>query len=369
MDFRYQLDTLTWSDWKADTSVLLYPLLEGEHLFQVQGKYFFGTEDDTPAEHEFLVEYIYPITNIISGPTDGSTVDTSIVTFVWEVVTGTEYSYSFDGSAYSNWSTLSTVTYDELTEGTYTFNIKSRFDPLIEEETPTTINFTVDYFRPTTIITSPASGQTIDTTSVEFTWEVQEGAECRYALNSTGFTEWATITSITYQYLDEGQHTFSVQSRFNPLIEEETPVSINFTVDALQGPGLRVYMLKTNAAIGEEVELYIYAEEFESVMAVEFQIEYDNSILNPISLSQGDLLLESSGGALFITDIADDVIEVNLGLLDGETINGSGALLQLTFEAIGAGSSTIEIQGSVFQDLDGTNIPVSGTLNGLVVVE
>ena len=78
-----------------------------------------------------------------------STIDTSSVTIFWK---GNEfvnhYSYNLDSTQWSGWSADTSVTLNNLSNGFHIFYVKSRYGIGIEDETPATVTFTVDYDNP-----------------------------------------------------------------------------------------------------------------------------------------------------------------------------------------------------------------------------
>ena len=87
-----------------------------------------------------------PNTTITSGPT--GTIDYNDVTFTWtgsDDITPTaqlEFSYKLDGS-WSAWTFDTSKTYDDLSNGAYTFSVKARDLAGNEDPTPASISFTV----------------------------------------------------------------------------------------------------------------------------------------------------------------------------------------------------------------------------------
>jgi len=282
MKFCYQLDSMDWSDWSSDTLTLLIDLVENDHQFKVKGRYYSGTEDDTPAEHFFTVDYIRPTTNIISGPEDGSTVDTSMVTFTWEIEDGSEYSYSLNNANWSNWSS------DEYTA--------------------------------------------------------------------------------TFDYLDEGSYLFIVKSRYNPLIEEEEPQEISFTVNALQGPGLRVYPLLSKVNFYSTTHFSIYAEEVSGLVLAEFQISFDPDIVDISYYTKGNMFDDVSSSA-FVVEQTYGLLQVNFSTLGDTGLMGSGEIVDVSFFGKQSDSTYINIINPVFRDIDSNDIPIVETANGVLIVQ
>ena len=92
-----------------------------------------------------------PDTTIVSGPT--GTITYNDVTFTWsgsDDVTPTAqlvYSYKLDGS-WSAWTSATSVTYNDLSNGDYTFMVKARDQAGNEDPTPASRSFTVSVAPP-----------------------------------------------------------------------------------------------------------------------------------------------------------------------------------------------------------------------------
>ncbi|MCX6137669.1 MAG: cohesin domain-containing protein [Ignavibacteriales bacterium] len=88
--------------------------------------------------------YVWPVTTLIEGPADNGTIHSPSVTFRWS---GTEhvirYEISMNSGAWAS-TTATTVTYDDLDEGTYTIAIRSIRDDNVVETNPPRRTFIVD---------------------------------------------------------------------------------------------------------------------------------------------------------------------------------------------------------------------------------
>ena len=133
-----------------------------------------------------------------------------------------------------------------------------------------------DYESPiVNIISGPGEGEEIDEPQVTFVWEGNELVEFyRYRFNANDWTDWSVETSKTFDYLDEGNHFFSVQSQY--LSGDTSQVeNISFMVDAVTGPALMFFPRRHQAGVGETVLFQILAEEVTNLTAAEFSINYD----------------------------------------------------------------------------------------------
>ena len=77
-------------------------------------------------------------------------------------------------------------------------------------------------------------------------------------------------TSMTFDNLDEGSYTFSVQGLYNQDNIGDV-VTLDFTVDVIPGPALRIYPLSQTANVGDTINVYLYFEEVDTNSVVNLQ--------------------------------------------------------------------------------------------------
>ena len=238
-------------------------------------------------------------------------------------------------------------------------------NPYDEENNP-------NYIPPETIITTETiDGTTLDTSGVTIAWEGNELViEYCYKLDDDAWSVWSAATSVDLDYLDEGQHSFRVKGRYVSLAEDDTPAEVDFEVDAVQGPGLRVYPLLTETSINNSFDVYLYAEEVEGVVFAEIQMSYDPTIVVLIGHEAGNMLGNPSDNSILIVEDNPGVLDISLAtnFVDQAGISGTGALANLSFTGTTQGSSELVISdGSTFLDFWNNDIPIVDTENGLVV--
>ena len=224
-----------------------------------------------------------------------------------------------------------------------------------------------------TFVSGPGGGETISTSEATFSWEGNDlVSEYRTKINNDPWGDWADHTSITLQYLDEGGYTFSIQGRYTT---EDTSavISNNFSVDAVQGPALMFYPRANFSSVGSNVTFQVLAEEVTSLTAAQFNVTFDPSKLEIVSVTQGSLL-QISGESIFSTDFDNQAgsLSVITAALGGDlpSVDGTGVLLELVLEVKATGTSNLEFDGTeLLRDPDNNNISISETVNGLVISE
>jgi len=105
-----------------------------------------------------------PETYILSGPSGW--INTNTATFTWtgsDNVTPEEnlvYSYQLDSGDWSPWTSDTSITYNDLSEGSHTFEVKAKDEAGNEDPSPATQEFGVDITPPEVTITTPDDGAT-----------------------------------------------------------------------------------------------------------------------------------------------------------------------------------------------------------------
>ena len=224
-----------------------------------------------------------------------------------------------------------------------------------------------------TFVSGPGGGETISTSEATFSWEGNDlVSEYRTKINNDSWGDWADHTSITLQYLDEGGYTFSIQGRYTT---EDTSavISNNFSVDAVQGPALMFYPRANFSSVGSNVTFQVLAEEVTSLTAAQFNVTFDPSKLEIVSVTQGSLL-QISGESIFSTEFDNQAgsLSVITAVLGGDlpSVDGTGVLLELVLSVKATGTSNLEFDGTeLLRDPDNNNISISETVNGLVISE
>jgi hypothetical protein len=232
-----------------------------------------------------------------------------------------------------------------------------------------------DYVSPNlTIISGPALGEIIDNPFVTLVWEGNESAtEYLYKFDSLDWSEWTTITTLTFDYLDEGNHRFEIKARSVNGEEQLTSTAIDFEVDAVGGPALMFYPRRQLSLLGEIVTFQILAEEVIDLMASEMYLDYDPTRLEIISIIQGDFFLNQEN-SIFIYEVntALGKVQISTTVLDGSlpVVSGTGDLARIQVRLLQAGAAVLEFAGSeTFRDQENNDITILEKINGLVEVD
>ncbi|MEW5925420.1 MAG: CARDB domain-containing protein, partial [Candidatus Zixiibacteriota bacterium] len=145
--YSFKMDLMPYSDWGHDTSITYSSIAEGYHQFTIRAL-------DTAAniateEVNFAVDLTPPATELVDGPGDGGWSNSSTVTFGWlgtDNVTPREllqYSSKMDTDTFTSYGYMKSITYDELSEGEHSFEVRTRDLAGHIDSTSISIGFTV----------------------------------------------------------------------------------------------------------------------------------------------------------------------------------------------------------------------------------
>ena len=103
-----------------------------------------------------------------------------------------------------------------------------------------------------TISNDTPYGSVIDTSEITISWTPNIYAfEFSYMLEpvDTSWSGWNEDTTAYYSSLDEGDYSFYIKSRYNDTVEIKSLDTLAFLVNAISGPGLRIYPLNRSESI------------------------------------------------------------------------------------------------------------------------
>ncbi len=244
-----------------------------------------------------------------------------------------------------------------------TFDVDNPFDP----QNPT-------YVAPSvTIKSGPSENEIITVPNTAFSWVGNtEGMSFRYFLNGKLKQDWIDTTSVLLDYLDEGTYQFGLQSKY-PTGDASDTIYVNFNVNAVLGPSLLFNPRKHVAVLGETVTFQILAEEVIGLSGAEFKVDYDPSMFQIESVTQGTLF-QSGTQSIFHVDhnTTQGSFFILMAILDTETpsVDGTGVLAEVVVKLLNQGTANLSF-GSTnkFRDPDNTEITIREKIGGIVIAQ
>jgi len=230
----------------------------------------------------------------------------------------------------------------------------------------------------TTIITGPAEGVPVDDHTVTFTWTGnQESMTFTHRLNEGTWSEWSYDTTATLAYLDEGAYLFEVKGQYASGVEDDTPATRSYTIDAIHGPALWLYPRYQEIDQGSSFTMEVMLEEVENVFALKAVLEFDPSTLQVSQIEvyeDARSLLKANGGTVIPFSRYDNTtgsatIEVATATGSPPGVDGTGAIAKITFTAVSSGSSLISFAtSSALRDPDNADITLNDMAEAQVEV-
>ena len=154
-----------------------------------------------------------------------------------------------------------------------------------------------------------------NTTAREFVYELQY-VDDPSIVHSWSGSNTTSETSINFDNLDEGSYIFTVRGLYNQDNIGDV-VTLDFTVDVISGPALRIYPLNQTAQTGDEIDVFLYFEEVPEELVndaqkwrekmIESAVEA-NEVLMDKYLEKGDLSEEDIKIGLRERNLASEII-------------------------------------------------------------
>ena len=144
--------------------------------------------------------------------------------------------------------------------------------------------------------------------------------------------------------------------------------SVNFIVDAIAGPALRMYPLYQRVSQGEIFNMYIYIEDVVDLGGLELHLSYPSSNLSASTMTAGSIFSNSS---IFFDTISstDGTMEL---IATAENFTGntdSRVLAKLTLTAVSTGLDTLHIkETSILRNSGNVQIDILDRVYGLIEV-
>ncbi len=124
--------------------------------------------------------------------------------------------------------------------------------------------------------------------------------------------------------------------------------------------------------LGDTFTFDVRAENVSDLAGWQFDIAYDPALLEAVDVSEGDFLKTDGGSTFFqegrIDNTAGKITGINAALFSERGVNGSGAILQVTFKTKSNGETALTLQNFKFGSSTGENIP-AGPLEVYITVE
>ena len=128
----------------------------------------------------------------------------------------------------------------------------------------------------------------------------------------------------------------------------------------------------TTVDVGDTFSVDVNVADIDDLFGFQFDFIFDDSLLNPVGITEGSFLSQGVGGSTLFapgTDNGAGTIEFTLGFLLGPVpgVSGSGTLATLAFAATGSGTAAFSLGGLILQDSQFAELQDSAEINGASV--
>ncbi len=222
----------------------------------------------TSAGVNVTVDNTPPNTTITAGPT-GTVASTSASFSFTASETGSTFTCSLDGAAFV--ACTSPITYSSLTSKLHTFQVRASDPTGNIDVTPASQSWTVDATPPDTTITAGPTGS-LKTTSASFSFtSTKAGSTFTCSLDGPVFSP--CTSSMTYNNLANGSHTFQVKATDAIGNVDLTPAIRTWTVDNTAPTGVAITSPANGASVTGTITLTASASDNIGVTLVSFYVD------------------------------------------------------------------------------------------------
>lgn len=219
-------------------------------------------------------------------------------------------------------------------------------------------------------------------TVVEWTGNLSDDQmQFSFRLDSGNWSVYSAGRTATFELLDDGEHLFAVKARYLNQVEQVSPTTAPFSVDAVKGPAIHWIPRKTIVNRNNVFDVEIGLEEVTEVAGAKIMIQYDKAkftleALPEVYKDSKNFMLKNGGNLIEIVEnnITAGTVTYNLAVTGGQPafVSGSGKLGKLRFRAVAAGGTRQQItvaKESLLRKSDNTVIPIQTIVNAIVDIQ
>ena len=155
----------------------------------------------------------------------------------------------------------------------------------------------------------------------------------------------------------------------NPLSD----TSINTHISTLRGRGITVQNTKlffptiNPVSVGDTFTLSLVVDDVVDLAGWQLDITFNPAVLKAVSVSEGDFLATGGGSTFFASgntnNTTGEITEITAAFIGTGGISGTGALLEITFEAAAYGEGRLRLENVRLGDPNGDSIPHEIVIN------
>lgn len=226
----------------------------------------------------------------------------------------------------------------------------------------------------TYIISGPDDGSVVTEPSVSFQFHGANKIVKEFSYRCSPLQEnwslWSSDTSITLNYLDQGNYVFEVKGRYEPGNEDNTPARVAFTVN-FPGPGLIMKPLRQKTILGQEFNVEVVADDVEGVMLAHLILSFDPSKIQAIDVTPGSTFQDVPPAFFKAIDNLWGSIDISISTIGATPlkISGTGTIIIIKFKTLTTGESSINFDSkSEFRDSSNKTINITTRIGSIIEI-
>lgn len=233
-----------------------------------------------------------------------------------------------------------------------------------------------------TIISGPENGETLTTGNTTFVWDGNEDAMLfQYKIDDGLLSGWKNSKTVTLDYLDEGDHSFSLQAKYTTGDTTEVQTT-RFSVNAFGTNTIRLYPWESKRYNSDSFTVEVIGEEVTNIASAFIEIEFDKTLFTVNSITQGSAFDNCSSPVFIWNDDANEtgVIQISCAFLDdgdlcipvsgAQSLNLANIELKPKTYTSGNTSNLTITANSQYRDVENGNIDIeNGAFEGVIRFE
>jgi len=232
-----------------------------------------------------------------------------------------------------------------------------------------------DYEPPAVVITyGIMDGGVLMTDSATFSWEGNSiTKDFSYRFDNGEWSNWTTIQTVTFSYLDEMAHRFEVRARGENDEIQEIPATSDFTTDAVDGASLILFPYRQTSNVGDTLTVAVMLEEVTNILGAEFTLTYDPTGFLFIDSQTGTFAdsIQATGLQVVEVDPVLGKVSASVTAAAGSVkfFSGTASLLTIRLKTIKIGTYSLTLGNGVLVDSNRQPAAVNRLRGGVVVVK
>ena len=230
------------------------------------------------------------------------------------------------------------------------------------------------------IESGPENTQVLSKDEIQFSWtgNAPKGqSQFKYILKGPKeiSKDWTTNTQTTLSHLDDGRYSFQLLEKYSSGDIQEDTTQRSFTIDAVEGPALRMEPFHLQTEKDQRFDIRVFAEEVEDLYGAHLSITYNQSYVKWEGIEKNTSCFGLNQDQIIMLDQKDgNQLTVELTILQSEGnqgLSGTDRLFTLSFLSKYRGETYLDFNASQCELRNSQNeeISINHLLDCRVIIE